>query len=208
MTGSVQINVDEDANTIQVQYQASGLTPGMLHPGHIHGLFVGGPQTSGDPPAAADSFSPNVADDDTDGDGFVEVLEGLPRYGNILLPLTNVPDVANDGNANFPIADALGNIDYDVTFDLNVSNNFEDPLNPDLVLDRDDIFPLTFREIVLHGRLVEPGPGAGTPGEVDGTNGYLPTLPVASGVIVAVPEPASLAVLGLGSLALVTRRRR
>lgn len=60
VTGNVQITVDETASTLRVQYQASGLTPGLLHPGHIHGLFEGGPQTTGDPPPAADSVSPTT----------------------------------------------------------------------------------------------------------------------------------------------------
>lgn len=200
----VQITVDPSASTIRVQYQATGLEPLTLHPGHIHGLFQGGPQTSGDPPPAADSVSPTIADD-TDGDGFIEVVEGLPRYGNILVPLTNVSGVDGDGGTNFPVSDAFGNIDYDVTFDLNDAGNFEDPLNPTLMLDSGDIFPLDFREVVLHGMTVAPGPGAGTPGEVDGTNGYLAVLPVASGAIV--PEPVSLSLLGVGGFALLRRRR-
>ena len=211
VTADVQITVDPAASTIRVQYQATGFDPLTLHPGHIHGLFVGGPQTSGNPPAAANSVSPTLANDAVinggDGDGFIEVAEGLSSYGNILMPLTNVGGIDGDGNANFPLSDAMGNLNYDVTFDLNDAGNFEDPMNPGLMLDRGDIFPLDLREIVLHGMFVAPGPGAGTPNEVDGTNGYLATLPVASGQIVAVPEPASLGLLGLGGLALLRRRR-
>ena len=207
VSGTATLTVDEDARTFRVQYEASGFDPLTLHPGHIHGLFEGGPQMSGDPPAAADSVTPTISDD-TDGDGFIEVAEGLPRYGNILMPLTNVQGVANDGDANFPLSDALGNLSYDVTFDLDESNNFEDPMNPGLLLDAADIFALNLREIVLHGDTVLPGPGAGTPGEVDGTNGYLATLPVAAGEIVAVPEPASLALLLAGGARLTLRRRQ
>ena len=208
VNANVQITVDQAASTIRVQYQATGFDPLTLHPGHIHGLFVGGPQTSGDPPAAANSVSPTIANDMAgDNDGFIEVGEGLSSYGNILMPLTNVQGVDNDGDVNFPLSDAFGNLDYDVTFSLADSGNFQDPMNPNLMLDSGDIFPLDLREVVLHGMFVAPGPGAGTPGAVDGTNGYLPTLPVASGEIVAVPEPASLSLLGVAGLLLARRRR-
>jgi hypothetical protein len=43
--------------------------------------------------------------------------------------------------------------------------------------------PLELRHIVIHGKTVPAGPGSGTPGEVDGTNGYLTVLPVLCGEI-------------------------
>ncbi len=206
---NVQITLDLTAQTIRVQYQATGFEALTLHPGHIHGLFDNSPVLTGDPGAPVNSVSPTIADD-SDGDGFIEVAEGFPRYGNILMPLTNVADVANDGGTDFPISDAFGNINYDVTFSLNVQNNFEDPLHPMVTLDSGDIMPLDLREIVLHGMTVAPGPGAGTPGEVNGTNGYLSTLPVASGEIYLVPEPSSWVMLAGGIVVLgwtLTRRR-
>ena len=48
------------------------------------------------------------------------------------------------------------------------------------------LFPLDLREIVLHGKTVAAGPGANTPGEVNGTNGYLTVLPVTCGAITSV----------------------
>lgn len=206
---NVQITLDITTQTIRVQYQATGFEPLTLHPGHIHGLFADSPVVSGDPGAPANSVSPTIADD-SDGDGFIEVGEGFPRYGNVLLPLTNVPDVANDGGFDFPLSDAFGNINYDVTFRLDIQNNFEDPLHPMVTLDSGDIMPLDLREIVLHGMTVLPGPGTGTPGEVDGTNGYLATLPVASGELFLVPEPATgfLLIAGGALLAWALSRRR
>ena len=64
--------------------------------------------------------------------------------------------------------------------------------------------PFQLREIVIHGLTVPAGPGSGTAGEVDGTNGFLAVLPVASaeimpgGAMSAVPEPASWAMMIFG----------
>lgn len=71
-----------------------------------------------------------------------------------------------------------------------------------------DLFPLTLREIVIHGALVPAGAGTGTGGEIDGTSGYKLTLPVLAGEIERVapaPLPAAALMLraalsGLGAL--------
>ncbi|NTZ43843.1 PEP-CTERM sorting domain-containing protein [Altererythrobacter sp. SALINAS58] len=64
----------------------------------------------------------------------------------------------------------------------------------------EDLFPLTFREIVLHGGNVPATAGTGTGGIIDGTQGtYSLALPVASGEITAaVPEPTTWAMMLLG----------
>jgi hypothetical protein len=73
-----------------------------------------------------------------------------------------------------------------------------------------DFNDLDLRELVIHGLTVPPGPGEGTPGEVDGTNGYLAVLPVASAEIAAAPEPSTWAmmILGLGGIAALRFRSR
>lgn len=105
--------------------------------------------------APVDSTCPTTAQD-SDGDGFVELEEGGVKYGPILVDFMNVdPDA--DGRVNFKKT-------------ITLSGN-------------EQALPLELRHIVVHGKTVAPGPGAGTPGEVNGTNGYLTVLPVLCGDI-------------------------
>lgn len=187
VTGNAILTHDTTANTLRVQINGQNIEPGQDHLMHIHGLIGGSGQ-------ALDSQSPTLADD-SDGDGFIEVLEGVPQYGDILLPLGSVND-------------ATGIFTYDQTFDLTDDTQFLSPVSGNQY-SASDLFPLNFREIVIHGKTVATGPGLGTGGEVDGTGGYKAVLPVAAGEIVGqpIPEPGSLALLGLGGL-LLSRRRR
>ncbi len=178
VTGNAVLILNSDANTLTVNISAFNLEPQADHLMHIHGLFDG----SDNP---IDSVSPTLADD-TDGDGFIELAEGAAKYGPIILPLQTQND-------------ALGLINYSEVFDLSDSGIFAQNFTAS------DLMPLAFREIVIHGKTVPTGAGAGTGGEVDGSGGYKTTLPVASGEII-VPEPGSLALLGLGGL-MISRRR-
>lgn len=145
---------DDDNNTVTVVIAAEGLEPGMVHPQHIHGFLNG-----------QDAVVPTEAVD-TDDDGFIELAEGLTTYGPVLLSLTSPPGGELSG---FPTAPD-GSYLFTQTYQLPAQDLPADPM-------------LWLREIVLHGMTVPEGPGAGTPGEVNGTNGYLPTLPVAAGEI-------------------------
>lgn len=94
--------------------------------------------------------------EDADRDGFVELDEGGVKYGPILVDFGNI-DPDGDGRVEFSTT---------------------------VQLDGDEqALPLNLRHIVVHGKTVPPGPGAGTPGEVNGENGYLVVLPVLCGAI-------------------------
>lgn len=173
-------NLKLDGNMLTVHINASGLMPNEVHPQHIHGLL----DASGNP---IDSTTPTLAVDNPanggNGDGVIELGEGATTYGPILIPLTSPPGGALSG---FPTAPA-GTIDFTQTYDLTDSSIYN------AGFDESDLFPLTFREIVLHGLDV---PIDLTDNGVSYTMGqYDPTLPIASGEIMAVtsvPEPSSI----------------
>ena len=181
VTGTTLLDLSDDKKTLTVTTTATGLEPNQDHVQHIHGLF----SPSG---AIADSMTPTLAND-IDGDGFIELAEGGPVYGPIILPLEtiNTPD---------------GNASVTKTYDLTDPTIFGAARDTGIPFTAADLMPLTFREIVVHGKSVAAGIGAGTPNEVDGTGGYLAVLPVAAGEIeavdaVAVPEPSAIATLAL-----------
>lgn len=134
----------KQGQSLRVQITATGLEAGGAHLSHIHGLSDGGQSVNSSCPTRAQ---------DTDGDGFVELAEGLPVYGPILVDFMNV-DPDQDGNVSLtttvPLTDAT--------------------------------MPLQMRHIVIHGMSVGPV-GAGTPGEVNGEAGYKTVLPVLCGEI-------------------------
>lgn len=181
VTGAAELLLDGDSLTVSIQ--ATGLEPGQPHPQHIHGRF----DAAGNP---VDSITPTAAND-SDGDGFIELAEGIPAYGPVIISLTSPPGGAL---TDFPTAPD-GMISFTQTYDLNNPETFNTGFS------KEDLFPLDFRELILHGMSVAAGIGAGTPGEVNGTGGYKAVLPVASGLIEEVqpiPEPGSILLLMLG----------
>ena len=202
VTGNAVLIHDTDTNMLQVTVQMSNLEPNMAHNGHIHGLFD-------DMGNTADSQTPTLAND-TDGDGFIEVLEGVPAYGDVITTFSSTQLSGNDPTTITAYnANNDGSLTIVQTFDLNDEGQFFSPVTG-ADYDGGDLFPLNFREIVFHGMTVATGEGAGTGGEVDGSGGYKALLPVTAGEIVGmpVPEPTSAALLGLGALGFLGRRRR
>jgi hypothetical protein len=140
--GRALLFLNENTETLTVDIQAHGLEPGQMHAQHIHGF-------DDDSTAHTPTFA-----QDADHDGFVELAEGLVKYGPIQLNLTlNPEDSAHDhgtaghdhtGDAIFPTADAKGNLHYVETFHFNRSD-------PNAQAIFDGITPLNAKEVVLHG---------------------------------------------------------
>ena len=145
-SGQAELRLSADGKELTVIIQARGLEAGGAHISHIHGLSENG--------ESIDSTCPTSAQD-TDGDGYVELAEGLVKYGPILVDFMNI-DPDQDGKINFK-----------KTFDISGTQS---------------ALPLQMRHIVVHGMTVG-AVGAGTPGEVDGTAGFKTVLPVLCGDI-------------------------
>ena len=195
VSGGGTISYDADDQTLSFNLTFMGLDAGP-HPMHVHGLFEEGVGVVGGTPA--DSVTPDMSFD-SDGDGYVETLEGVPAYGDILLQLTTSPGDA----AAFVMADDSGMATYNVTFDLSDSSVFLPSPATGNVYGIADLFPLVLREIVIHGLIVPTGDGDGTGFEIDGDCSdagtdfatgdpslcYVALLPVASAEIMAAPVP-------------------
>lgn len=146
--GKAVIKVKGDDITVKVDVH--GVTPSTLHPQHIHA----GPSC---PDASAD----------VNGDGFVDVIEGIPDYGPILISLDS--DLNNfDSSLDFPVADAHGKYSYS-----------EEASKSHLEAELMEALKLGDRHVVIHGI----NPDSPLPDSVQSLPG-LPaqaTLPVACG---------------------------
>lgn len=203
ITGNVFLTFDgpedDGERSLLVQVMARNLEPGP-HAAHIHGF-------TGENGMVQDSVAPvpgvfNV-NQNGDGDGFIELSEGAPFYGGILLTFEGLE------------ADANGMVNYTRRFAVEAGSQLDD-----------DLYSLDNREVVLHGITTNFAVGAVPPfpgGEVD-TDTFAPgtynaLLPVATGEFVAVdaedippvvPLPAGIWLMGagLGALGLARTRRR
>ena len=135
-TGQLTVKGDE----ITVVLMVNGVTQ-SLHPQHIHaGLSC--------PSTAAD----------TNGDGYVDVIEGLPDYGPILVNLDD--DLSSNAAGSFPTGSSY-------TYDESASRStMQDELETAIKLGR--------RHIVVHG----------FDGTVPSTVQTLPGLPASTGNLV------------------------
>lgn len=105
VTGTTSVQL-LDGNQIKVTVNITGASPGLPHAQHLH---IGGANQCPDPRA------------DTDGDGFISTVEGIPSYGEVKVALTTEGDTSADSGLaveRFPVADSDGTLKYERTFVL------------------------------------------------------------------------------------------
>jgi hypothetical protein len=156
----------KEDDVINVLLSAENLQAG-LHIKHIHGFGDG-----------RDAVTPTIAADRPenggDGDGFLELAEGAPAYGPILVNLTPFDTFTSDGST----------IVFNNSFHLPSGDASHDNAAHagDAITTFDN---LDLNHFVIHGLRVPTSVGVGTPGEVGVTDGddYKEALPVAIGEI-------------------------
>lgn len=107
-TSTATLTIDGDNLTVDIK--GKGFTPNSPHAQHFHGSFT-----------EAKKFMCPGPDQDKDGDGQVNVEEGVPMYGDVVLSLTTEGDTSpKSGLAieRMPKADAQGNLSYRRTIAL------------------------------------------------------------------------------------------
>ncbi|WP_209307650.1 hypothetical protein [Geodermatophilus sp. DF01-2] len=105
-SGTAELRLDEEANTLTINIDTMGVVPGLPHAQHVH---IGG-----------QNVCPSMTAD-TNGDGIVSTVEGQPAYGAIQLSITTEGDFGPESALaveRFPVASPEGEVSYERTFDL------------------------------------------------------------------------------------------
>lgn len=160
VTGHATVRIADGRFTVRVR--ARGLEPGIPHPQHIHGKA-----------GLAEGDCPDRSADEN-GDGLVDVVEGLPDYGAIRLTLDgDLTDGPGTQASSLPRADNEGGaITYEASAPAEAVRSGVDEAfgGYDLALQN--------RHIVLHG--VDPATDLATARSIGDLPAWL-TLPVACG---------------------------
>lgn len=152
LQGRATLEVVED-EVFGAFVDAVGLAPDQPHPQHVH----------------ADADCPTAAMD-ADNDGLVDIQEGAPAYGPVLIPLDD--DLSDSAMNTFPVGTpVVYQESVPVAALLNAVPDAEEPL------------ALETRTVVLHGAFVLNG--AIVPAGTSGAE-YVATLPIACGEVVRV----------------------
>jgi hypothetical protein len=169
-TGTANIIIEGDE--VKVSMTVNGAPANITHIQHIH----------------AGSSCPTLADD-VNADTYIDVIEGVPKYGPILIPLDGDLSSQDAGAAGFPNANSSGNYPYNETTSLtsmlaDLRAPDPDPTDATIKLEGGELLNLAGRHIVIHGVL----PSSNLPDTV-ASIGNIPshvTLPIACGVITRV----------------------
>ncbi len=108
--------VEMNGNQITVTIESHGHSAGAPHAQHIH---------FGE---EARQECPNMQDD-ANGDGLIQTLEGAPAYGPVQVSLTTEGDVSPESTLavdRFPTGEANGDVNYTRTFELPANMSAED----------------------------------------------------------------------------------
>jgi hypothetical protein len=166
VSGEAIVHINQQSGTVSLDVVASGLTPGQVHPQHIHGFDNGQP-----------SLLPNLTLD-TNNDGLVEDPEGAPVVGPVLLAGHSSGAVDRiEVNTDYPTADASGNLRFHQDYHFNLA----DPAQAQIFQELEQ--RIAGREFQIHGLTVAPGQDSTLP-----PGGYDPSLPVANGAFVPVVD--------------------
>ncbi len=156
-----------DGNQINAYVRARGVEPNMMHRQMIH---VGGEC----PTAQADE----------NGDKVVDVIEGIPSYGLVLVPLDD--KLAQTAENEYPRAGGEDKLDYGSfaafeELESNVTGPDKNPEDPIVKLEKGEKLDLAGKTVVIHGVSKDKG----LPESVQGVAGVSPHLsvPVACGII-------------------------
>jgi hypothetical protein len=165
VTGMVEIRTDEDDDRFELVLEADGTAPSIMHAAHIH-------IAASCPTAAAD----------VNADGYVDVMEGVPSYGLILIPLDD--DLGSQATGAFASSGADGSLELETetSLDLLLSDlQATDPDPDDAVVKLTGALNLAGMTVVIHG--VDPTTELPSTVASLGTAPATSTLPVACGEI-------------------------
>lgn len=97
-SGTAELQVADGKLTVSIDL--AGLTPGLMHLQHLHGF-----------PDGKDATCP-TAKEDTNGDGYVDLIETEPVAGTTMLPFHEHPVTLEIPNDTYPVADKSGAASY------------------------------------------------------------------------------------------------
>lgn len=97
-TGTATLDIAN--GKLSVSIDMAGLAPGIMHLQHFHGF-----------PDGREAACP-TEDADTNGDGYVDLLETEPIAGTTMVPFHGHPATLEIPSDSYPVADQQGNASY------------------------------------------------------------------------------------------------